>query len=258
MRTAGVDEVNELGQVHCPMRPGAASKKSCEGRPESGVVDLHLSLLNRQLMCFSALRMKGGRTEGMAARQPQLPAWNDKRLVYFLINHMGVNAMISFDQQREGDSTVTIVKPEVVHEYNRHRSGVDTIDQLRGNYAMGRKSMKNWPSLAWWLVDMCIVNAYRLFILQTHSTASQLEFCIALMDQLARAYPSQRAPRGRARPARRGRPPVSHYPKHASKRRDCAHCSQGRAHRTFSNIVCDHCDKHLCIDPCFRQWREAL
>ena len=52
--------------------------------------------------------------------------------------------------------------------------------------------MKNWPSLAWWLIDMCIVNAYRLFTLQTHSTASQLEFRIALMEQLARAYPPQR------------------------------------------------------------------
>ena len=71
--------------------------------------------------------------------------------------------MISFDQQREGGSTVTIVKPEVVHEYNRNRGGVDTVDQLKGNYAMGRKSIKNWPSLAWWLIDMCIVNAYRLF-----------------------------------------------------------------------------------------------
>src|ERR1700712_1162742 len=130
--------------------------------------------------------------------------------------------MVSFDQQREGDSTVTIVKPEVVHEYNRCRSGVDTVDQLRGNYAMGRKSMKNWPSLAWWLIDMCIVNAYRLFTLQTHSTASQLEFRIALLEQLARAYPPQRAPRGRARPARRGRPPVGHYPEHSDTRRNCA------------------------------------
>ena len=165
--------------------------------------------------------------------------------------------MISFDQQREGDSTVTIVKPEVVHEYNRHRSGVDTIDQLRGNYAMGRKSMKNWPSLAWWLVDMCIVNAYRLFTLQTHSTASQMEFRI-VMEQLARAYAPQRAPRGRARPARRGRPPVGHYPKHSDRKRDCTYCSEGRSHRVVSRIVCDHCDKHLCIDPCFRLYHQNL
>ena len=185
-------------------------------------------------------------------------AWNDKRLVYFLTNHMGVDKMISFDQQRGADSTVTIVKPEVVHEYNLHRGGVDTIDQLRGNYAMGRKSMKNWPSLAWWLIDMCIINAYRLFTLQTQGTASQLEFRIALMEQLARAYPPQRAPRGRARPVRRGRPPKGHYPKRVDYQRDCAYCSGGRQHRVRSYYKCDHCEKHLCVDQCFRQWHEAL
>jgi hypothetical protein len=185
-------------------------------------------------------------------------AWNDKRLVYFLTNHMGVDIMVSFDQQRGDDTTITVTKPKVVHEYNLHRGGVDTVDQLRGNYAMARKSMKNWPSLAWWLIDMCIVNAYRLFSLQTGRLASQLEFRIALMEQLARAYPPQRAPIGRARPVRRGRPPQGHYPKRVPERRDCVHCSQGRQDRKFSNIVCDHCHKHLCVDPCFRQYHDAL
>ena len=133
-------------------------------------------------------------------------------MVYFLTNHMGVNSVVSFNQQRGSDSTITIVKPEVVHEYNRNRSGVDTVDQLRGNYAMGRKSMKNWPSLTWWLIDMCIVNAYRLFTLQTHSVASQLEFRIALMEQLARAYPPQRAHGQPGPQRRRGRPHRSALP----------------------------------------------
>ena len=35
--------------------------------------------------------------------------------------------------QRADGSVVTVIKPEVVHEYNRHRGGVDTVDQLRGN-----------------------------------------------------------------------------------------------------------------------------
>jgi hypothetical protein len=200
---------------------------------------------------------KGART-GWQRGNLSCLAWYDKRLVYFLTNHMGVDGMVSFDQQRSHGITVTIIKPEVVHEYNRHRGGVDTIDQLRGNYAMGRKSMKNWPSLAWWLIDMCIVNAFRLFTLQTRGTASQLEFRIALMEQLVQAYPPQRAPRGRARPARSGRPPQGHYPKRVVAKRDCAHCSEGRQHRVRSYYKCDRCERHLCIDPCFRQWHEAL
>jgi hypothetical protein len=196
---------------------------------------------------------KGART-GWQRGNLSCLAWNDKRLVYFLTNHMGVSSLVSFDQQRGGDSTVTIVKPEVVHEYNRHRSGVDTIDQLRGNYAMGRKSMKNWPSLAWWLIDMCIVNAYRLFILQTHSTASQLEFRIALMEQLARAYPPQRAQGQPGPQRRRGRPTDPHYPAAGSAEHDCVQCSQRPRSRKRTLYKCDHCDVYLCVVPCFKQY----
>lgn len=203
-------------------------------------------------------RLRKGERTGWQRGNLSCLAWNDKRLVYFLTNHMGVDIMVSFDQHRGDDTTITVTKPKVVHEYNLHRGGVDTVDQLRGNYAMGRKSMKNWPSLAWWLIDMCIVNAYRLFSLQTHTTVSQLEFRIALMQQLARAYPPHRTPRGRARPVRRGRSPQGHYPKRTDQQRDCAYCSQGRLHRARSYYKCDHCERHLCIDPCFRQYHEAL
>jgi hypothetical protein len=184
-------------------------------------------------------------------------AWCDKRLVYLLSNHTDIDATVSFDQPRSDGTEVTVVKPKVVHDYNLHRGKVDTVDQLRGNYALGRKSMKNWPSLAWWLIDMCIVNAYHLFTVQTHSTAGQLEFRVQLMHQLAAAYPPQRDHEQQGGPPRRGRPAGQHYPKRAAKRRDCAYCSQGRQHRTFTNFVCDHCNKHLCVDPCFKLYHNA-
>jgi DDE_Tnp_1-like zinc-ribbon len=133
-----------------------------------------------------------------------------------------------------------------------HRGGVDTVDQLRGNYAMARKSMKNWPSLAWWLIDMCIVNAYRLFSLQTRRSVSQLEFRIALMQQLAAAYPPHRAPGGRAPPARLGRPSGPHFPALSDKALDCAYCSSQATRRKRSRYVCDHCPVHLCVTPCFK------
>jgi Transposase IS4 len=185
-------------------------------------------------------------------------AWNDKRLVYFLSNHTDIDATVSFDQARSDGTEVTVIKPKVVHDYNLHRGKVDTVDQLRGNYALGRKSMKNWPCLAWWLIDMCIVNAYHLFTLHTHSTATQIEFRIALMHQLAGAYPPQRDHEQQAGPPRRGRPSHPHYPKRSEQKRDCAYCSGGRHHRVKSRVVCDHCHTHLCLDPCFKLYHEAL
>jgi hypothetical protein len=184
-------------------------------------------------------------------------AWHDRQVVYLLSNHTDIDATVSFDQARGDGTEVTVIKPKVVHDYNLHRGKVDTVDQLRGNYALGRKSMKNWPSLAWWLIDMCIVNAYHLFTLQTHSTLSQLDFRIELMHQLEAAYPPQRDGEQQGGPPRRGRPSAPHYPKRVAKRRDCAYCSQGRQHRTFTNFACDHCNKHLCVDPCFKLYHNT-
>ena len=41
--------------------------------------------------------------------------------------------------------------------------------------------MKNWPSLAWWLIDMCIVNAFHYLLrrhaVQPHSSISASSSC---------------------------------------------------------------------------------
>ena len=145
-------------------------------------------------------------------------AWNDRQVVYLISTHTSVHITVSFDQQRDDDTVVTVTKPKAVHDYNLYRGKVDTVDQLRGNYSLGRKSMKNWPSLAWWLIDMCIVNAFHLFTVQTRGTAAQLDFRIQLMHQLAAAYPARRVHEQQHSPRHRGRPPRPHYPKHSPVR----------------------------------------
>ena len=184
--------------------------------------------------------------------------WKDRSVVHVLSNHMRVDTTLEVKEERSDGSSVTKVKPTVVHEYNLHRGGVDTVDQLHGNYAMGRKSKKNWPRLAWWLLDMCVVNAYRLFTLHTGSAASQLDFRVALTHQLAGAYPPQRVHEQPAPSHGAGRPSHPHYPKRSAKSRDCRHCSRQREGRVVSNFVCDHCDVHLCVDPCFKLYHEAM
>ena len=181
-------------------------------------------------------------------------AWHDRQVVYLLSNHTDIDATVCFDQARSDGTEVTVVKPKVVHDYNLHRGKVDTVDQLRSNYALGRKSMKNWPSLAWWLIDMCIVNAYHLFARQTHSTLSQLDFRIQLMHQLAAAYPPQRDGEQQGGQRRRGRPSHPHYPTMSTTIADCARCSTQSVHRRRSKYECDHCHVHLCVTPCFKQY----
>lgn len=185
-------------------------------------------------------------------------AWNDRRPVYFLSNHINILTTVSFDEARNDGSIVTITKPKVVHEYNIHRGEVDRADQLHTNYAIGRKSLKNWPRLAYWLIDMCIVNSYRIFLLQTHSTITQLEFRVNLMHQLGAEYQPHVVHEQQPSPPVRGRPSSAHYPKRSSTRRDCVYCSEGRTKRVRTNIVCDHCNQHMCVFPCFKLYHDSL
>ena len=178
-------------------------------------------------------------------------------MVYFLTNHCDPTSTVSSHNTNRDGTIVPMTKPMVVDEYNRHRGGVDTVDQLHGYYAMGRKSKKNWPSLAWWLMDMCVVNAYRLYCLQTNRQISQLHFRMNLIEQLAAAYPPHYGHLQQPPPVGPWMPVGTHYPERVRTRRDCKHCSEGRNRRVRTNIVCDLCNVHLCVDPCFKLYHEA-
>jgi hypothetical protein len=186
-------------------------------------------------------------------------AWRDnKSTVLILSTHRRVDTMASVEQQRGPNQPSTVTKPQVVLDYNVHKCHVDTVDQLRQYYAMQRKSMKNWPSLAWWLIDMCIINAYTLWCLDTKAEISQLDFRRALLRQLAAAYPSPHTHVQPTVPASGRRPFVGHWPKCTDKKRNCVHCSRGREHRVKSIYVCALCDVHLCVAPCFGDYHDGL
>jgi hypothetical protein len=205
--------------------------------------------------------MKGlseGETRAWQSGQLGCLVWRDKQPVLILSTHHKVDDMVTVKQDRGPNHPPTTTKPKVALDYNVHKCHVDTVDQLRQYYAMQRKSMKNWPSLAWWLIDMCIINAYTLWCLDTHAAISQLDFRKALLQQLRAAYPP---PHHRAHPTV---PPHfsnvndGHWPKRSAVQRDCYHCSQGRRHRVRSYVVCDRCNVHLCLNPCFKLHHEAV
>ncbi|GAV10037.1 hypothetical protein RvY_19532, partial [Ramazzottius varieornatus] len=51
-------------------------------------------------------------------------------------------------------------KPEIVMEYNRTKAGVDTLDQLTGNYSCRRKTSR-WPmALFYDILDISALDAY--------------------------------------------------------------------------------------------------
>jgi len=174
--------------------------------------------------------------------------WKDRRVVYMLTTH---RSPAEITQVKRGGSSDESPVPTAVLDYNQHKGGVDTIDQLRQSYAIGRKSKKWWPQLVWWLIDMCIINAFSLYNQQQQVKISQLEFRQQLMQQLVEQYSQERS--------RTGRPPstpptaiqVPHYPSLSSVEHDCCYCSHRPEQRRRTQYRCDLCEVYVCAAPCF-------
>jgi hypothetical protein len=175
--------------------------------------------------------------------------WKDRRAVYMLTTHRSPSE-ITFVSRRGSSEQIPI--PTAVLDYNKHKGGVDTIDQLRQSYAVGRKTKKWWPQLVWWLIDLCIINAFSLYDQQQPVKISQLEFREQLMQQLVEQYPQERSRIGRPSSVPYEHPQVLHWPVRTEERADCVYCSHQPCSRTRTRIQCDVCHVPLCIDPCFK------
>jgi len=201
--------------------------------------------------------MNDGETRAWQSGQLGCLVWCDKQPVLMLSTHHKVDDMVRVTQDRGPNHPSTVMKPKVALDYNVHKCHVDTVDQLRQYYSMQRKSMKNWPSLAWWLIDICIINSYTLWCLDTKAEISQLDFRKALLQQIPAAYPPPPGRRKRTQPLPPSMLPGPHYPKHSDEQRDCRHCSRLSEVRKRGRVICDRCNVHLCLDPCFREYHEA-
>jgi len=182
--------------------------------------------------------------------------WKDRRLVYLLTTHTSPANITTVERRSEDGSIVLRSIPTAIADYNQHKSGVDTIDQLHANYSIGRKSKKWWPRLVWWLIDMCIINAYSLYQQKQQVQISQLEFRQHLMNQLLEQYGQQHSNTSCHSSSPHRQQKRDHWPQHTNEERDCVYCSERSEHRRQSRIQCELCKVHLCID-CFRLYHQA-
>jgi hypothetical protein len=180
--------------------------------------------------------------------------WHDSKPVLFLSTHLRVDRLTTIPSIR-GRPAVT--RPTVAVDYNYNKGHVDQVDQLRSYYVVQRRGRRTWPALAWWLLDMCINNAYKLWCVDHNVKPGLLHFREQLLKQIAAAYPSQRTHVQPDIPARGRRPTVGHWPKHTHRTRKCVVCTKGRAGGGRSEVVCELFDVHLCIDPCFKLYHEG-
>lgn len=191
--------------------------------------------------------------------------WMDRKAVCFLSSvHSPRKVSTVLRRQRNG-ARIEVGCPEVVKAYNQTMGGVDKFDQLRECYAIGRRSVKWWHRIFYYLVDLSIVNGFAMWKVKSSdpSKCHQLDFRINLARQLIGGFSSRK---------NRGRPPNflkqfvpdsvrtanvgSHMPEKHSNYRRCKMCSVIKKTQQRTLFVCSFCKVPLCIDPCFVKYHK--
>jgi len=174
--------------------------------------------------------------------------------MWVLYNHCSPAETASLERWNDRGQKVSIGCPRAIRDYFYGARSVDVLSQLHYTYAPGRKAMRSWPRLAWWLLDMCIVNAFKLWSMgQQHP--GQLRFREELMHELLKQLPAEQRPRREGkRPRAADSLAKDHYPQHSGLERDCVECSQQAEPRKRSRIICASCTVHLCIGQCFARY----
>jgi hypothetical protein len=180
-----------------------------------------------------------------------LCAWRDKKLILLLYNHIDPKQLTTL--QRWGDDGVIyqLACPQAISDYFHHARAVDVINQLHYSYLPGRKSRKCWTRLVWWLIDICILNAFRLWRVQQPDD-SHLTFRMQLAHELMECLPPNRRPQRTTHPSPGGASLAKqHYTVLLPGPGDCEQCSARPHCRVRSQYGCAKCGVHLCIGACF-------
>ncbi|CAB4023379.1 Hypothetical predicted protein [Paramuricea clavata] len=200
--------------------------------------------------------------------------WQDKRLVTILSTNVDPQPEVfgPLDERtgkRKAVPEEVREKPAVISLYNKYMNGVDVNDQYRSYYPVGAQSKKWWKYLAWFFVNISIVNGFILQNLQTdrRRRLKHLDFRLALARQLISTYNGYKkissAPSGRKKDVPVGRNVKGHsLVKSSERKRACGMCSKaGRKRasgRTFESIYkCAQCNVNLCRErACFMEWHQ--
>lgn len=190
--------------------------------------------------------------------------WMDKKAVGMLSTLHSPRETSSVQRTLINGSKATVHCPKVVSEYNKLMGGVDRFDQFKQCYAIGRRSVKWWPRIMYFLIDLAIVNSYIAYKVSKGAKCrqDQFSFRLNLAKQLIQGFFSRK---------RRGKPinfhnktktvpddvrfdqVGKHFPKEGFSQRRCKLCST-KLNEKRTHFLCSHCDVPLCVVPCFAKF----
>jgi hypothetical protein len=184
--------------------------------------------------------------------------WKDQKVMRMLYNHLAADNMTTVPRYNEAGALVQIPCPAAIKDYFLTARSVDIVNQFHYSYPTGRKSKRCWTRLVWWVLDICIVNAFQLWRFDDR-TARHLAFREQLMLQLMNQLPAdQRPQRGSLLPPHVNSLAHIHYSVHAEVARDCKWCSNRLLERKETRFICAECKVHLCIGNCFASYHAHL
>ena len=183
--------------------------------------------------------------------------WKDKKIIHFMSTmHNSEGPSVVPRIQKDG-TRVRVACPPCLPDYQAYMRGVDRADQMIGYYNLGRRSLKWWKRVFFYLIEVAALNAY---ILSVHGKLGErisarddyMSFRIRLGEQLVGSFSSRRGPRHASVEDVRLKFDANH--KHSpegvgtSRRSDCVVCRKlGLRHA--STIICGTCKVHLCVKP---------
>ena len=134
--------------------------------------------------------------------------------------------------------------------------GVDRFDQRRERYAIGRRSLKWWHHLLYFLIDLVILNSFITWNCKSGVQRDQLSFRLVMVRQLTVGREMKRRCRSHfvtgVPEDVRLREGGKHLPVRTTRKR-CRHCSTSK-HEARTNIMCSHCKVPLCVHPRFEKF----
>lgn len=193
-----------------------------------------------------------------------LVKWMDRKAVNFISTFDSPRQTTTVSRRLRDGTRIDVHCPKVVETYNKYMGGVDRFDQMLECYAIGRRSVKWWHRIFYYLLDLAIVNSYVLWKLvqPDQSKCNHLTFRMKVARQLINGFTNRKT---------LGRPPNfvksdvpeevrlvnvgCHFPKKTLSRRRCKFCSgknKRKEHRTY--FTCGFCQVPLCVENCFEKF----
>ena len=164
------------------------------------------------------------------------------------------------------------VKPIVNVAYNKHMGGVDLCDQHNSYYKVGRKTVKWYKYIVWYLINLAISNAYVAYKAsrpppivtdaaaeaQPRGVKTHKEFRLDVIEQLVGTF-SRHATYKRSRSSSsqvlmEPLAALTHLPVEVGQRL-CQYCSK-KGGKKRPKTGCKECDVSLCLglSGCFQRY----